>query len=133
MSDPIRCIAGEALTSAQYLMVYTDGADGERVKKATDATSDVLLGILQNAPADDGTAWVITEGPTLAVAGGTIEPDDELTIDSNGKVIKAAGSGNKIVGAYRPQIRFDGTLRPDAASGNLIEIDLYPRKFDEVP
>lgn len=126
----IKAVAGEALTSAQYLAVYVDGSDGERVKAAdgaADAYSSRVLGILQNAPADDAVAEVCIKGFCLARAGAAIEPYDYIQVEnSTGRVIPLADG--ECIGQFLPALVDATATGRDAADGDLVRVLLFPRK-----
>lgn len=127
----VRARAGASLTALQYTAVYVDGSDSENVKSWTDPTVTTGLGILLNAPADDGEAEVCVSGFCWAKAGGTIEPFDELMVTTGGVLIAwtagSAGSLNCPIGRYMPLPR-GGFPLPDAASGDLIRVQVYDNK-----
>lgn len=117
--------AGADLSSSQYLAVYRDGADTENVKAATSAVVLTFAGILQNAPADDEAADVLTFGHGKALAGEALEPGDFLTIGSDSRMDKwAPGSGEVPIGQYLPKPGA-GTNGRDAANGDEIRVFLF--------
>lgn len=118
-----RAIAGENLSDAQYLAVYVDGADGEKVKKvATDGgtLNKLILGLLDNAPADDGDAHVAVAGHAVGIAAEALEPFDLLTITSAGKLRKLDSVGDIPFAIHAPKPRA-GVL-PDAAANDQIRV-----------
>lgn len=129
----IRAKAGESLTSKQYFGVYVDGSDGENVKLvATDGgpAGSLCLGLLQNAPADDEAAQVAIYGLCKGKAGEALEPFDQLTFNSAGKLRKADSVGDHIVGYYIPQA--SGNALPDAATDDVINVLLCDDKSRRV-
>lgn len=135
MSDQkvVNAVAGEALTSAQFKVVYVDGSDSEKVKLVGTAGGvSTILGVLENAPADDGLAYVVTEGYCSAIAGGTLEPFDELTTTNAGLVQVATSSGHYVIGRYEPFVE-SGSAAPDAASGDRVRVFLYSNKRYVIP
>lgn len=119
--------AGAALTSSQYLWVYPDGTDSEKFKVLTDDTYySNGVGVLQNAPADDGAASVSVGGLCTAKAGGTIEPFDWVTNDSAGKTV-AWTAGTIKRGIYLPEKPGSAAAtKQDAASNQEIRILVLP-------
>lgn len=121
-----RAVAGEDLSAAQYLAVYVDGGDGEKVKKVvTDGgtVGSLILGLLDNAPADDGDARVLVAGFGTGKAGGALEPFDVLTTTNDGRLRKLDSVGDIPIGIYFPKPR--GGVLPDAAANDLIRVRLF--------
>ncbi len=84
------------MSAKQYRFVKPDtGVDNQFVVAA--ASSDLLLGILQNTPiaAEPGQIRVI--GISKVILGGSVTRGDRLTSDANGKAITATGAA--VVGA----------------------------------
>ena len=103
-----RAVAGEDLSAAQYLAVYVDGSDGEKVKKVvTDGgtVGSLILGLLDNAPADDGDARVLVAGFGTGKAGEALEPFDVLTTTNDGRLRKLDSVGDIPIGIYFPKPR----------------------------
>lgn len=118
-------IAGADLSALQYTFIYADGADSEKLKGQTSDTNLATVGVLINTPGDDEQAVYIAEGKVDVYAGGAIEPYDYVMTDANGKAVVAT-TGKVILGQYVPDPE-NGAL-PDAASGDLIPIDLVRDK-----
>lgn len=118
--------AGATLTSSRYLWVYPDGGDSEKFKVLTDDTyTSNGVGVLQNAPADDGRASVAFSGECTVIAGGVIEPYDYVTNDSNGKTVTwSAGKVKR--GIYLPEKAATASTMQDSASNQQIRIVLLP-------
>jgi len=134
MSDQIvvNCIAGESLASAQFKFVYVDGSDSEKVKVVGTAGGvGTVLGVLLNAPADDGVAYVCVEGVCDVLAGATIEPFDYLTSTAAALATPAVTSGHYVLGRALPLL--EGSSAPDAASGDRIRIELFGNKLYVIP
>lgn len=74
------------LSSSQYKLVKLDG-DGKVVIVA--ATSDVPVGVLQNAPASGGTASVLVCGVSKVSADAAIDEGKLLKPSSDGQVAAA--------------------------------------------
>lgn len=128
MDKIIEGVAGADLSSLQWTAVYKDGTDSEQIKSATDATSNEVLGILQNAPADDGRAEVMTDGFSTAIAGEALEPFDLLTVGTGGKMYKAE-EGECIVAQFIPPVKGGQTAsHDDAAASDEIRVRLMGNK-----
>lgn len=119
--------AGADLSSTgRYLFVYQDGADNEKWKVLTDPFYVGSVGILDNAPADDGRALVTLSGYQLAKLGVALEPGDFITNNASGQVVKYTGQG-VVRGVFCPE--YDGATAAtlsDGASGNEERILLLP-------
>lgn len=121
-------IAGADLSASQYLLVYADGGDTERIKVATSATDTQILGVLQNAPSDEGVAQICTHGLTKVRAGAALKPFDHVMWGAGGKVIKyVAGASNVYLGQYIPAVisTAGSTVTrsyKDAAANDIIDI-----------
>ncbi|MCP3979695.1 MAG: DUF2190 family protein [bacterium] len=72
--------AGADLSAKQYHAVQIDPT-GYDVVLPADAT-EVVAGILQNAPASGEAATVLSHGPSSAVAGGSVSRGDRLMSDA---------------------------------------------------
>ena len=128
MDKIIEGVAGADLSSLQFTAVYKDGTDSEEIKSATDATSNEILGILQNAPADGGRAQVMTGGFSTAIAGEALEPYDLLTVGTGGKMYKAE-EGEAIIGQYIPPVKGGATAsQDDAVASDEIRVRLMANK-----
>jgi hypothetical protein len=57
-----------------------------------------IVGILQNAPSSGGVATVQVRGVAKAFAGGTVAINDDIIVNSSGKLIAAANSDGYIIG-----------------------------------
>lgn len=86
------------LTASQYCAVKLDS--NSQAVLATAAT-DQVIGFLQNAPVAKDTADIAVRngsGTVKAKAGAAFAVGVKLMIDSTGRVITAATTGNEIVG-----------------------------------
>lgn len=111
-------VAGADLTASQNLAVAPDSGDGYRFKVSASAT-DIRVGVLQNAPKDDGDAHVQFDGLTNATAGGVIVPYADITNGTGGKFV-AAATNDRIRGVYIPDgSNADGTPRSAAANDRI--------------
>ena len=89
------------------------------------ATSDFMLGILQNKPAAAGrAAEVMTLGWSKAdVAAATdIAINDLLGTDANGRLVKRTPSNNDIVNAIAEEAA-------TAATGDIIRVYVFPPRW----
>lgn len=105
-------IAGEALTSAKYHIVQLD-ASGE-IEIAEGAT-DLIVGILQNAPASGGAAIYRFGGTSKLVVGGVVTLGDWVTAKSDGRALTTTTDGDIVVGR---------ALETSAADGEIIEVQM---------
>lgn len=124
----VRGVAGADLSSDQYLFVYVDGADGERIKRQADGTLITTLGVLLNTPGDDEVATVAVSGPCLVRAGAAIEPYDYVVVEDTTGRATPATTGEAIVGQYIPNLVAATATGRDAADGDLICIMLFADK-----
>lgn len=131
LENVVSAIAGADLTGSQFLVVYVDGADGEKVKVSGAAGNATVLGLLVNAPADDAEALVQVQGFATGKAGAAIEPFDHVTSDAAGKLKPAATQNDYIIGQYVP-LPEAGVL-PDAAANDEIRVLLFANKRTLVP
>lgn len=123
----IQAVAGADLSAKKGLFVYSDGSDTEHVKVSGDAGNGTVLGILLNAPADDGIAEICIEGFCNAVAGEALEPFDYLTSNSNGAARVVDTSNDYILARYVPPLE-NGAPR-DAASGDIVRVQVLQSKL----
>ncbi|MEO1272287.1 MAG: hypothetical protein AAFX99_29675 [Myxococcota bacterium] len=123
----VKGLAGADLSSSQYLFVYRDGTDDERLKLLTSLTDrESFFGVLQNNPADEERGSFVCDGVTLVKAGGILEDGDPITNNASGQAIKAE-NGAPIRGYYiAGKDNANGTSR-DGASGDLVRVKLYQR------
>lgn len=95
VGDQLSLDAAADLSALQYRFMKVSG--NRAVDKAA-ASSDNLLGILQNKPTDPEVALVkIAGGSKLEVDATTdIAAGDKLTSDANGKGIKTTTAGHEV-------------------------------------
>lgn len=89
--------AGANLSAKQYFIVKLSGSDVVLASAATDS----LLGVLENAPADNDAASVrlrSSSGVGKVKAGGAITVGAALTTDGNGEAIVTTTDGDHIIG-----------------------------------
>lgn len=92
-------VAGADLSSSQYL--FMKNSSGNAV--ANDTAGGDCLGILQNAPASSAIAIIRAQGPSRAIASGSINANTRLKSDNAGKTAATAAgtvSGSNTVGSY---------------------------------
>ena len=106
-------VAGEALTAKQFYIVQLDATG--KIEVAEGAT-DLVVGVLQNAPDTGEQATYRFLGTTKVIAGGTIAIGDWVTTDSSGKAVATTTDGNITIG------RYIGTAA--AADGDIIEVQM---------
>lgn len=89
--------ASADLSGAQFLAVKVSGSN--TVTKAA-ASTDAVIGILQNKPASGQEAVVMTLGITKAVAGAAVAAGAEVMANASAKVITAASAAgaNRVIG-----------------------------------
>lgn len=85
----------EDLSAKQFYIVQQD-ANGD-IEVAEGAT-DLLVGVLQNAPASGEMATYRFIGTTKVIAGGTIAVGDWVTTDSAGKAVATTTDGDVVIG-----------------------------------
>ena len=89
--------AGADLSGKQYRVVKQQS---DRTVVLATAASDVLFGVLSNAPVAGDTASVAGingQGTFKVVLGGTVAFNAALTTDANGAAVTAS-AGNKVFG-----------------------------------
>ena len=107
-------VTGSAdLITKQYYAVKQD-TDGTLVLAA--ASTDKIVGVLQNKPKIGAAALVRWLGSTKMVAGGVITVGAWVTSDSNGKAVATTTNKDVVIG------KFLGSA--SCASGDIIEVQL---------
>ena len=105
--------AGEAMTDKQHYIVQLDATG--KIEVAEGAT-DLIVGVLQNAPAAGEQAVYAFTGVAKVISAGVINVGDWVTTDGNGKAVATTTDGNIVIG------RHIGTAA--AAANDLIEVQL---------
>jgi hypothetical protein len=105
--------AGADLSTSTHLIVKLNSS-GAAVLAA--ASTDPIVGVLQNYPSSGQQATYAFSGTAKVVAGGTIAVGAWVTSNSSGQAIATTTPGDVIIG------RYVGTAA--AASGDLAEIQL---------
>ena len=89
-------VAASSLAASQYKAVKLASTAGQ-VKLAT-ATSDAVLGILQNDPAAGEPAVVAILGESRALFAASVTIGQRLTVNSTSLLTGTTGSGACIIG-----------------------------------
>lgn len=87
--------AGESLTAKQFYIVQQDASGNVEVGEGA---TDLLLGVLQNAPDTGEQATYRFLGTTKVIAGGTVAIGDWVTSDANGKAVATTTDGDIVIG-----------------------------------
>lgn len=103
----------EDLSAKQFYIVQLDANGGIEVGEGA---TDLLVGVLQNAPASGEMATYRFMGTTKVKAGGAINPGAWVTSDANGKGVATTTDGDITIG------RFIG--KAAAADGDIIEVQM---------
>jgi hypothetical protein len=106
-------IAGEDMTAKQFFIVQL-AADGD-IEVAEGAT-DLIVGVLQNAPDSGEQATYRFLGTTKVSAGGVINVGDWVTTDSAGEAVATTTDGNITIGRYLGAAA--------CADGDIIEVQM---------
>lgn len=104
-------LAGAALTAAQYKWMKLASTAGEVIVAA--AKTDLLIGVLQNNPADGQPADVLAVGVSKVLSGGSVTLGVLQTANSTGQTADAS-SANDRVGGY--------ALATDGTATNLVRV-----------
>lgn len=105
--------AGESMTDKQHYIVQLDASGNIEV---AESATDLIVGVLQNAPAQGEEAVYAFGGIAKVKAGGAIGVGAFVTTDGNGKAVATTTDGDIVIG------RHIGTAA--AADGDLIEVQL---------
>lgn len=92
-------VAGADLSSKQYYAVKLASTAGEVIQ--ANAVTDMVIGLVQNDPADGEPAIVACSGVARAISGDTITVGERLTVLSTGTLQGSSGgtaSSQRIVG-----------------------------------
>jgi hypothetical protein len=106
-------VAGESLTAKQFYIVQLDATG--KIEVAEGAT-DLIVGVLQNAPDTGEQATYRFIGTTKVIAGGAIAIGAMVTTDANGKAVSTTTDGDVCIG------RHIGTAA--AADGDIVEVQM---------
>lgn len=116
MSQSIRSferslVCSEDLSSKQYYIVQLDATG---LLEVAEGATDLVVGVLQNAPESGQAARYRFLGTTKVVAGGSVSVGDWVTTDGNGKAVATTTDGNVVI----------GRALTAADSGDTIEVQL---------
>jgi len=106
-------VAGEDLSAKQYFIVQLNATGGIEV---AEGATDLIVGVLQNAPESGEMATYQYMGTTKVKAGGVINVGDWVTTDSSGEAIATTTDGNIVIGRYIGDAA--------CADGDIIEVQL---------
>ena len=100
-------VAGEALTSAKYHIVQLDASGNVEI---AEGNTDLIVGVLQNAPASGAAAIYRFGGTTKCVAGGVVTLGDWVTAKSDGRALTTTTDKDVIVGRVLETTTTDGDI-----------------------
>src|SRR5215217_2680737 len=106
-------VAGEDLTAKQFYIVQLDATG--KIEVAEGAT-DLVVGVLQNAPYTGEQATYRFGGTTKVISAGTIAIGALVTTDASGMAVTTTTEGDIIIG------RHIGTAA--AAANDIIEVQM---------
>jgi hypothetical protein len=112
-------IAGESFAAKQYYVCKV-GTTAQEVKVAGTAATDLVIGVIQNDPADGGEAEVACMGVAKAAAETGITYGDYLTTSSTGRVKTTTTDGDSLVGM---------ALEASSAAGDIIKVVVSLGKY----
>ena len=106
---------GSSTLIAKQYRVVKQHTDGTLILAS--AATDKFVGVLQNKPAVGAAGLVRFIGTSKVVAGGTINPGDLVTADSNGAVVTTTTTKDRVLGT--------AILSAAASAGDIIEVLLH--------
>ena len=106
-------VAGEDLTAKQFYIVQLDATG--KIEVAEGAT-DLVVGVLQNAPYTGEQATYRFIGTTKVISAGVINIGAWVTTDTAGKAVATTTDGDIVIG------RYIGTAA--AAADDIIEVQM---------
>jgi hypothetical protein len=109
-SVKVSLVAGADLSTKQYTFVKLDSS-GQAVAAA--AATDIVIGVLQNAPTSGQEAEVLVIGGTKIVAGAAIGESAQIGTGSTGKAVAlTAGTDTTkyVVGTLLTESAADGNI-----------------------
>jgi len=112
-------IAGESFAAKQYYVCKV-GTTAQEVKVAGTAATDMVVGVIQNDPADGQEAEVACLGVAKAAAETGITYGDYVTTSSTGRVKTTTTDGDSLVGI---------ALEASSAAGDIIKVLVVPSKY----
>lgn len=107
------------LSAAEFLIVAQDASNDGSVVAAA-ASTDPIVGVLQNKPKAGEPALVQWAGSSKVIAGGTVTRGDRVTSDASGHAVTTTTNKAVIV----------GVALQSAVSGDIFEIALshFPKE-----
>src|SRR5215208_864533 len=111
-------VAGEDLTTKQFYIVQLDATG--KIEVAEGAT-DLVVGVLQNAPYTGEQATYRFMGTTKVVAAGVISIGAWVTTDASGLAVATTTDKDVVIG------RYIGTAA--SATSDIIEVQLGIHKI----
>lgn len=102
----------------RFVALTAESAGGAEVQIVGSA-GDVVIGVLDNAPASGEMASVAVEGVTQVEAAGALNTGVEIMADTDGKATTATGAGKHIRGI---------TLEAASGAGHIILIRLVDNR-----
>ena len=103
------------LSAKQYYIVAVDTSNDNSVILGA-ASTNPIIGVLQNKPKAGAAALVRWAGSSKVVAGGTITRGDRVTTDSTGKAITTTTNKDVVL----------GIALSSAVVGDVVEVFLNP-------
>lgn len=106
------------LSAAEYVIVKVDVSNDQSVVIAA-ASTDPIMGVLQNKPKAGEAAVVRWGGSSKVLAGGTITRGDRVTSDGSGHAVTTTTNKDVVL----------GLALSSAVSGDVVEVALsHPGK-----
>lgn len=118
---PIRYLTGNPaadFTNKRYTAVKFD-ANGDIVPCGA---GERAIGIIQEPNNVGEPAQVMIEGISFAVLGGTVAPNDEVSVDANGHIVKASTATFSDTGATAHTLNTTAVIGVCVVGGNAGEI-----------
>lgn len=92
-----RLAAAVDMSGAGYQYRFMKISANDTVTRAA-ASSDLSIGVLQNAPKLGEAVELAYNGETKVEAGGTVTAGQEIMADTQGRAVTAATTGNRAIG-----------------------------------
>lgn len=102
-------------TTGQFCIAKVDTSNDESIVLAA-ASTDPIVGVVQNKPAAGHFANVQFAGTAKIIAGGTITRGDKVTSDASGHAVTTTTNKDRMV----------GTALVSAVAGDIFEVMLVP-------
>lgn len=101
------------LSAAEFVIVKVDVSNDQSIVIAA-ASTDPIVGVLQNKPKAGKAAVVRWGGSSKVIAGGTITRGDRVTSDGSGHAVTTTTNKDVIL----------GLALSSAVSGDIVEVAL---------